>query len=162
MNLDIYHLSKLVSKQKVKAIGLFKDSKIDSETKYLYLFEHIVDNKITNDDEAKKALNYSANSKAFLKFKERYTKKILDYIMLSDTTVKSQEFINEEYCRLLQLYSVAKIIHHKQPSPNSIKIFNYVYSQAKKYEFLDLQLFACMPIKSHHAFKEPDKNNFNH
>jgi len=91
MNLDIYQLSKLVSKQKVKALGLFKDSKIDSKTKYLHLFENIVDNKINNDSEAKAALNYSENSKAFLKFKERYTKKLLDYIVLSDTTVKSKD-----------------------------------------------------------------------
>lgn len=160
MNLDIYQLSKLVSKQKVKAIGLFKDSKVDSETKYLYLFENILDNKIKNDAEAKKSLNYSDNSKSFLKFKERYTKKILDYIMLSEATVKTDEFINEEYCRLLQLYSVAKIIQYKQQSHNSITLYNYIYRQAKKHEFLDLQLFTAVQIKSHYAFKEPNKKVF--
>ncbi len=160
MNLDIYQLSKLVSKQKVKAIGLFKDSKIDSETKYLHLFENIIDNNITNDAQAKKALNYAENSKAFLKFKERYTKKILDYIVLSETTVRSKEFINEEYCRLLQLYSVAKIIQYKQQSRNSIKLYNYIFAQAKKYEFLDLQLFTAIQIKSHYAYMEPSKKIF--
>ena len=160
MTLDIYQLSKLVSKQKVLAIGLFKDNKIDSETKYLFLFENIISDKITNDKEAKKALNYSEDSKAFLKFKERYTKKILDYIMLSDTTVKGGEFINEEYCRLLQLYSVARIIQYKKPSPNAFKLYNYVYHQSKKYEFIDLQLLAALPIRAHHAYQVPDKKKY--
>ena len=160
MNLDIYQLSKLVSKQKVKAIGLFKDNKINTETKYLYLFEGILDNKINNDAEAKRELNYSENSKSFLKFKERYTKKILDYILLSETTINTGEFINEEYCRLLQLYSAAKIIQYKQQSNNSIKLYLYVFQYAKKYEFLDLQLFTGIQIKSHYAFVEPNKKKF--
>ena len=162
MTLDIYQLSKLVSKQKVLAIGLFKDNKIDSETKYLFLFENIINDKITNDKEAKKALNYSEDSKAFLKFKERYTKKLLDYIMLSDTTIKAHEVINEEYCRLLQLYCVGKIIQYKKPSPNSYKIFNYVYQNAKKYEFIDLQIFSALPLRSRYAFLAPDKKKFTH
>lgn len=160
MNLDIYQLTRLVSKQKVKAIGLFKDSKIDSETKYLLLFENIIDNKIKNDSEAKRFLNYSESSKSFLKFKERYTKKILDYILLSEATHKSDEFINEEYCRLLQLYSVAKIIQYKQQSQNSIQLYKYIYNHAKKHEFLDLLLFCTIQIKSHYAFKEPNKKIF--
>jgi len=157
MNLDIYQLSKLVSKQKVKALGLFRDNKINSETKYLFLFENIVDNKIKNDTEAQRALNYSPNSKSFVKLKERYTKKILDYIMLSDAHIASNEYVNEEHFRLLKLYAVARIIQYKQQRSNAVKIYKYIFSHAKKLELEDLQLFSGLVLRQNFAFISPDK-----
>ena len=162
MNLDIYLLSKLVSKQKVKALGLFKDQKINSETNYLFLYKNIIDNKIKNDTEAKRELNYSNNSKAFIKFKERYTNKIIDYISLSDAHVKSNEYINEEHYKLLKLFAVARLIHYLQQRTNSVKMYRHIFNQAQKLELLDLQLFSGIELRQHYAFIEPDKKLYNY
>jgi len=160
MNLDIYQLSKLVSKQKVKALGLFKDNKVDIMTKYLFLFENIVDDKIKNDNEAKKALNYSQNSKSFSKFKERYTKKILDYILLSDAQIRLNETLYDEHFKLLKLFVVARFIQYQHQDTNAIKIFNHIFSQSKKLELFDLLLFSGLELRQYFAFVEPDKKKY--
>jgi len=160
MKLDIYQLSKLISKQKVKALGLFKDNKIDSETKYLYLFENIIDGKIKNDAAARRALNYAPNSKSFLKFKERYTKKLIDYILLSDTNIQLHEFVFEEHIKLMKLFTAARIIQYERQRENAIKIYKYIFNHSKKLELLDLQLFAGLAIRKYYAYIKPDKKQF--
>ena len=160
MNLDIYQLSKLLTKQKVIALGLFKDNKIDAETKYVMFYEKIIANEIKNDKEAKEALNYSKNSSAFLKFKERYTKKVLDYILLFEASVKSNEFINEEYYRLLKLYTAGRIIQYKQQLPNATIIFKYIFDLARKYDFLHLQLYSALELRKLYGYLVPDKKLF--
>jgi len=162
MNLDIYQLSKLLTKQKVIALGLFRDNKTDSETKYLMFYEKIINEEIKNDKEARQALNYSRNSTAFLKFKERFTKKVLDYILLFEASVKSNEFINEEYYRLLKLYTASKIIQYKQQFENAIAIFKYVYDLSVKYDFLDLQLFTALELRKIYAYMVPNKKSYEH
>jgi hypothetical protein len=162
MNLDIYQLSKLLTKQKVIALGLFKDNKIDTETKYLMFYEKIIANEIKNDKEAKKALNYSKNSPAFLKFKERYIKKVLDYILLFEASVKSNEFINEEYYRLLKLYTAGKIIQFKHQLSNATVIFKYIFDLARKYDFLDLQLYSALELRKLYGYLVPDKKLFDY
>lgn len=157
MNLDIYQLSKLISIQKVKALGLFKDNKIDSDTKYLHLFENIINGRIKNDDEARSALNYAPKSKAFLKFKERYTKKILDYILLSDTQIDVNEILYEEYFKLIKLYVAAKIIHYKKQTVNAINIYKHIFNRAKALEFEDLQLFSGLVLRQNYAYIKPNK-----
>lgn len=160
MNLDIYQLSKLLTKQKVLALGLFRDNKIDADTKYLLFYEKIVQDEITDDKGAKVALNYSKNSSAFLKFKERYTKKVLDYILLFEASVKSNEFINEEYYRLLKLYTAAKIIQYKQQFSNAAGLHKYVFDLALKYDFLDLQLLSSIELRKLYAYMIPNKKTF--
>ncbi len=160
MKLDVYQLSKLVSKQKVKALGLFKDNKLGSETKYLSFYENIVDNVIQNDQEAQKALNYSPASKSFVKFKERYTKKILDYILLSDAHIQVDEYVYEEYFKLLRLYTAAKIIKSYQQTDNAIKIYKYIFNQSKNLEFEELQLFSGLALRQNYAYVNPDKKKY--
>lgn len=160
MNLDIYQLSKLVSKQKVNALGLFKDNKIDSVTKYLFLYENIVDGRIKNDEDAKRALNYSENSKAFGKFKERYTRKILDYTLLSGTNNQITAYLYDEHFKLLKLYTAARYVKFQYQNDNAIKIFKYVFNQAKKMEFFDLLLFAGFELRQYYAFINPNRKKY--
>jgi hypothetical protein len=160
MNLDIYQLTKLLTKQKVLALGLFKDNKIDTETKYFLFYEKILSNEIRNDTEAKIALNYPKKSPAFLKFKERYTKKVLDYILLFEASIKSNEFINEEFYRLLKLYTAGKIILYKQQFSNATIIFKYIIDSATKHDFLDLQLYSSIELRKLYGFLKPDKKLF--
>lgn len=162
MNLDIYQLSKLLTKQKVLALGLFKDNKTETDTKYLMFYKKIIKNEITNDKEAKDSLNYSKNSTAFLKFKERYTKKVLDYILLFEASVKSNEFINEEYYRLLKLYTAAKIIQYKQQFSNANAIYKYINESALKYDFLDLQLLSSLELRKLNAYLLPNKKDYDY
>ncbi|MDF1697709.1 MAG: hypothetical protein P1U56_17820 [Saprospiraceae bacterium] len=160
MNLNIYQLSRVLSTQKVLALGLFRDSKVDSMTKYLFLFENIVNGKIKNDEEAKRALNYAQNSKSFVKFKERYTKKVLDYIILSDAHIEINENLYEEHIRLLKLFVAGRFLLYHHQNANGVKIFIHIYKQSKKLELFDLQLFAGLELRTNYAFINPDKKKY--
>ena len=121
------------------------------------MYENIIDEKITNDEEAKLALGYSKNSKSFSKFRERYTKKIIDYILLSDAHIKSNDFVNEEYYRLLKLFAAGKVVHYHQQRINSIKIYSYVFNQAKNLDFFDILLLSGLELRQYFAYVQPNQ-----
>jgi hypothetical protein len=112
MNIDIYQISSLLSRQQVLTLGLFNNGKNNEDSKYLTFFHLIHSNEVSNDNESILKLNYS-NKASFLKFKERYRKKLFDYILLAQARLRFDDNTHESYFELLKLYSVARILHFR-------------------------------------------------
>ncbi|MFT4534674.1 MAG: hypothetical protein ACJA1A_003146 [Saprospiraceae bacterium] len=159
MNIDIYQISTLLSKQQVLTLGLFNDGKNKEESKYLTFFHLIHDNKVSNDDEAIIKLKYS-NKASFLKFKHRYRKKLLDYILLAQARVQIADTTNESYFELLKLYCSARIIHLRNQKKDAVTLYIYINTKAERYEYLDLLFFTSKYLKQHYAYIEPNKKLF--
>ncbi len=159
MNINIYQISSFLSKQQVLALGLFNDKKSKKTTKYLSFYLKIVSNEINSDDEAIEKLKYRKKS-SFLKFKERYTKKLLDYLLLSQSGITSNNSSYDLYFKLLGLYAVARVLQLKNQTKNAVNLYEYINQKSEKPEFLDLLLFTTTFLKQHYAYIEPNKKLF--
>ena len=160
MNIDIYQISTLLSRQQVLTLGLFNDGKNKEDSKYLTFFHLIHDNKVSNDKESILKLKYS-NKASFLKFKDRYSKKLLDYILLTQARGKQGRIkSNEDYFELLKLFTAARILHLKNQKKNAVVLYEYIHNKSEKYEYLDLLIFTTKYLKQHYAFIEPNRNLF--
>ncbi|MFT6335111.1 MAG: hypothetical protein ACI86M_000302 [Saprospiraceae bacterium] len=159
MNLDIYQITLLLSKQQVITLGLFNDGKSNEDSKYMVFYQLIHSTSVVNDDEAIKILNYK-NRASFLKFKDRYKNKLLDYILLSQARIPKTDTSNEEYYNLLKLFSTARILHLRNQTENAIILYNHIHQRSLKLEYLDLLIFTTDKLKQHYAFIEPNKKLF--
>ena len=159
MNLDIYQITLLLSKQKIITLGLLNDGKSNKGSKYMKFFQLIHTNKVTNDEESIEKLKYK-NRASFLKFKTRYKQKLLNYLLLSETRTTPNDLNQEQYFDLLKLYSVAKILHYRNQNKNAVKLYEYINTISYKNEYLDLLLFTTTILKQHYAFVEPNKKMF--
>lgn len=159
MNLDIYQISTLLSKQQVLTLGLFNDGKNKEDSKYLTFFHLIHDNTVSNDNESISKLKYT-NKSSFQKFKIRYRKKLLDYILLTQARVPTEDTTHESYFELLKLFSVARILHIRTQKKNAVIIYEHINLKAEKHEYLDLLFFTSKFLKQHYAYIEPNKRLF--
>lgn len=150
----------LLSKQQVISLGLFDDKKSNEKSKYLKYFNLIHSSTVTNDIESMKHLNYK-NKASFLRFKNRYRKKVFNYLLLSNASSPIQDLSNNEYAELLNLYSVAKILHFRSLRKDAILLYQYINNLSQRKQYLDLLLFTTTSLKKHYAFIEPNEKLFN-
>ena len=156
MKLDIYTISLLFSKQQIIALGLFTDSKKDSESQYLQFFELILNGDIRSDEEAIEHFDYE-NVASFRKFRSRYSDKLLDYLILSKIRENPLDEINEQYFRLLKYFIAARVLHFNLQNKDATKLYKSIFEQSKMYGFHDLGLLASIPLRSHFGYVEPKK-----
>ncbi len=156
MNLNIYQITLLLSTQQVIALGLFNDGKSVQDSKYMNFFTLIHRNKIRNDQESIDVLEYR-NKASFLKFKDRYKKKLLNYLLLSEVRITPVDTSNELYFELLKLYSAAKILHFRNQKNNAVALYKHINNIALEKQYFDLLLFTTSELKKHYAFVEPNK-----
>jgi len=156
MNLNIITLSKQISKQKVISLGLFNDAKLKRTSKYFKLYNAIIENEIETEEEIYSFLEFKTIA-ACKKFKLRYTKKLLDYLLISDNINNKVDYRTELYIELCKLLSAARILHFRQAKNNAVKLYLHIIKESQKYGFTDLKYFALVRIKKHFAFIEPNK-----
>lgn len=159
MNVDIYQITGLLSKQQVITLGLFNDNKGSKKSKYLLFYNLIHEHKITNDEDAMIELNYT-NKASFLKFKDRYKRKLLDYLLLAHASVPMNDKTFESYFELLKLYSASRILHLRGNNKNALILYEYINKKSEKLDFLDLLYFTTVYLKRHYAFINPSKKLF--
>lgn len=159
MNIDIYQLSRLLSKQQVLATGLFVDGKANKKSKYLLLFLGIKDGKINSDKEAIQYLKYR-KSPSFLKLKKRYLDKVLNYLLISDARIEFQDKTNDLYLELLKLHVAARFLHFHNQKKNAVIIYRYIFNKSVQNGFEDLIMFSAIPLKQHYAYIEPNNKLF--
>ena len=159
MNINIYQITTILSKQQVLSLGLFNDGKSKSVSKYLTFFHLIHDNQVNNDDESIIKLKYK-NRASFLKFKDRYKKKLLNYIILTETRASLVDSNVDPYLDLINLYSAARVLHLRHQKKNAVVIYEYINTYAAKREYFDLLMFTIIHLKRHYAFIEPSKKLF--
>jgi len=156
MNFNIYQTTQLLSKQQVIALGLFNDGKSKQDSKYMRFFKLIHEKKIRNDEESIRALQYR-NRASFLKFKDRYKKKLLNYLVLSEFRTKPVDTSNELYFDLLKLYSAAKILHFRHQKNNALVLYKYINNLSLENQYFDLLLFTTTELKKHYAYVDPNE-----
>jgi len=159
MNINIYQITMLISKQQVLTLGLFKDGKSKNKSKYLVFFHLIHDHKVTNDQESIIYLNYK-NKSSYLKFKERYSRKLLDYILLTDVRVKSVDKTLDPYLDLLRLYCSARVLHLRNHKRSAVVLYENISKKAFEREYFDILLFVTVHLKQHYAYIDPNKRLF--
>jgi len=161
MNINIYKITLLLSKQKVNSLGLFNDNKSSEKSKYINLFNKIHSNDIQNDNDAIKELGYKTKA-SFTKFKDRYKSKLLKYFVLTDAKVMHNDSSNLLFSELVKLYSVGKALIFRGYSKDAVEIFKYINKQSVKNDYLDLLLFSTMELKRHFAYVTPNKKLYAH
>lgn len=159
MKLDIFKATDLISKQQAIANGLFRDSKSTKTSKYWILYEAIKNQKVIDDASAMKLLKYT-EVRSYNRFRERFTHKVLNCLLLDDVRILDQDNNRDNYHRLLKIYSAARIFHYFNQKKNAVVLYKYVHSKARKEEILDLEIFVLQELKKHYAYVEPNVKKY--
>ncbi len=159
MQIDIYQISKILSKQRINSFGLFEDKKTNTVSKYSLLYLGIIKDTISNDQEAIRKLNFSKKS-TFIRFKNRYSNKLLDYFLLHQNTNHGLSEYFSKYLQTLKLFTTGRILHVIGQKKNAVPIYINVHKIAKKYEFADISLLVSIQLKKHFGYIESDESSF--
>ena len=131
-NIDIFSLTGVISYRKIISYGRFQDTKTKGDNNYFKLFKAIKNGEVKNEEEAQEYLEI-ANRASFLRFKNRYVKKLLANLENSKRLNYQGALLAHE---LFELFTKAKTLRDLGDHRNSVVMNKLALAESVKNRFM--------------------------